>query len=89
MSEIDTGGLVYGNPFSQNLDGEPSKFDGITRRDWLAGLAMQGIAANPTWTAKLVELADQGGWEDKPDMQKFLVENAYDLADNLIAQGNK
>ena len=40
MSKIDDGGRVY--PHSINVVNP-----GISRRDWLAGLAMQGILSNP------------------------------------------
>jgi len=37
----DDGGLLY-------PDGRDTTQPGISRRDWLAGLAMQGAMANPT-----------------------------------------
>lgn len=58
-NEIDEGGYVYPETRNENVafwfegsEKPPDNFQyvrypGITRRDWLAGLAMQGILSNP------------------------------------------
>ncbi len=71
-----SGGSVY--PFPS----EWSKFDGrskhgITRRDGLAGLAMQGIAS--TWLSSGERWLKPSG----------VAEASYSLADALIAEGRK
>ena len=67
----DNGGFVY--PIR---DGEV----GITRRDWLAGLAMQAIITNyEDWYVDWPE--EKGG----PDVAS----ESYRMADLLIAEGKK
>jgi len=46
---------------------------GISRRDWLAGLAMQGIIANHTMNSSA----------------QILVAEAYGIADLMIEEGKK
>jgi hypothetical protein len=70
---IDTGGFVY--PIvHRDGDGNEHAELGITRRDWLAGLAMQGIIA--------------GTHADKESMHPTtaleIARGAYHLADLLI-----
>lgn len=65
----DNGGHVYAYPDSAY---NPRQ-NGITRRDWAAGLAMQGILSNPSITLD----------------SNACVHDAYILADLLIAEGNK
>ena len=58
MKTIDSGGQVYPYEQSMNPDGKWNQTTepGISRRDWLAGLAMQGLLAGwvefPVWLDK-------------------------------------
>ena len=54
---------------------------GICRRDWLAGLAMQGMAAGPYWCENFTA--------DKPEFLSAVAVAAYAMADALIAEGKK
>jgi len=63
----DVGGYFYPNQLDKNKDWS----DGITRRDWLAGLAMQGLLANSACEFNPKDLADF----------------AYKNADAMIAEG--
>ena len=73
-TKIDDGGYVYptvhGETWAHNK--------GITLRNWLAGMAMQGIVMNPDWTMDALE-----------DACKLVADNAYKYADAIIAQGRK
>ena len=64
-----TGGYVYA------FEGETNISWGITRRDWLAGLAMQGLCSG-----------DAMALEHHIPGQAC---RAYELADAMIAEGNK
>ncbi len=63
--EQKDGGEVYPN----------GSWGGITRRDWLAGLAMQGMQSNVEGYANLTN--------------ENAAELAYKLADAMIAESNK
>lgn len=76
----DEGGPVYPGPkviYRQLKDSlmEDTKghHEGITRRDWLAGLAMQGLIVNTV----------------KGYGAKVLARDAYKAADAMIAEGRK
>ena len=64
------GGYFYPNKRDKGSEWS----DGITRRDWLAGLAMQSMLSNPI----------SAGWEDKR-----ITVNSYSLADAMIKEGAK
>lgn len=73
----NTGGLVFPRPLSvsqgvagnqQILAGEQ---DGITLRDWFAGLALQGICASGPGSQ----------WSNE-----MLAQEAYQLADTMLVQ---
>lgn len=77
MSENkDMGGRIY--PSVGEFPQHPSKIErlGITRRDWLAGLAMQGELASQSPSSE---------WH-KPNK---LVKRVYMFADAMIAESNK
>ena len=66
---IDDGGPAFPVFWNQNTPGELCALPGVTRRQWLAGLAMQGLLANPeTWKIGEVSFQDQ----------------AYHIADAMI-----
>lgn len=67
----DDGGWVHPNGM------ELPEGLGITRRDYYAGLAMQGILSNPTYVAHHAANTT------------FQVDMCYKIADALIAEGNK
>lgn len=71
MSNNDIGGYVY--PVA--TDSEVYEY-GISRRDWLAGLAMQGI---------VMRVSDIINFDD----QVFISKEAYKFADAMIAESNK
>ena len=52
-----------------------------TRRDWLAGLAMQGMAAGPYWCENFTA--------DKPEFLSAVAVAAYAMADAIISEGKK
>ena len=79
MSEINQGGFVYPRESHENMYGHKvAGQQGISRRDWLAGLAMQGMLANcPEDTIEAT--------------QAFLAipSLAYRMADAMIAESQK
>lgn len=76
MKKFDDGGHVYAVATDGMGEWAPIYQEGITQRDWLAGLAMQGILANSAECC--VNLTP-----------KQLAHLSYDLADTLITQGKK
>jgi len=76
-----SGGYVYARTESIDYEGYP----GITRRDWLAGLAMQGMLANPNIISHSMfmdivnDVSGSGGVKIA----------AYVIADVMIAESNK
>ena len=76
MSEIDSGGFVF--PVTEDA----AMFPGITKRDWFAGMALQGILSNPTTvTSKLFKTTD--GFMNS----EMIAECAYEQADSMIRAG--
>ncbi len=73
--EKDEGGNIY----PQHTGCITTDMKGITRRDWLAGLAMQGMMAN----------IDDKGASDMAKEFKAIPNLAYTMADNMIAESNK
>jgi len=70
MSEIDQGGFVYPHSITEEFD------SGITRRDWLAGLAMQGLIASCGENQKYAPAGE-------------IAHASYLYADAMIAEGKK
>ena len=71
----DDGGQVH--PFIEFRTDRPSEvIVGISRRDWLAGLAMQGYLASP-----------DGKFSNREKIP--VAQRAYEQADAMIEQGNK
>jgi hypothetical protein len=91
MSEKNDGGPVHSRVSFKNQYGHPVPgHKGITRRDWLAGLAMQGILGESGRQEKIrseVRLANDSGLDTT--MAKATASLAYELADAMIAEGDK
>ena len=64
------GGYVYAGSNTSMLQ------KGMTRRNWLAGLAMQGILSSPE---------GKFSWRESTS----IVQRAYGIADEMIAEGEK
>lgn len=78
MSKNDGGQMCPGFPSTE--DGRGILSEGITRRDWLAGLAMQALVGTLTaWV---------NHWQYDPPSAKDVAKTAYKFADALIAEGN-
>jgi len=79
MSEKDDGGPVYPifnqEGFTTHL-GNGESAEGISRRDWLAGLAMQGLLSSED-----IDL-NSTSYED-------VALDSYRIADAMIAEGKK
>jgi len=81
MSEKNDGGFVY-----PQIDGDTwTHEEGITRRDWLAGLAMQGMLSEDGWLNAITDVCVTTG----RNSDSVLAEFAYDKADAMIAEGEK
>ena len=72
----DDGGQVYPIP-----DTLKCNLRGISRRDWLAGLAMQGMLSNSALLPALTDDIFKG--------KEALTISAYTWADAMIADGTK
>jgi len=59
-------------------------YPGLTRRDWLAGLAMQAVISDHEAMKKLYE--KYGGAEETA---KYVAKFSYHQADAIIAESNK
>jgi len=72
---IDKGGSA----FPPYVDGSGDIWEGMTRRDWLAGLAMQGLCCNRIEIQRSLDRSDS----------KFnsIAKLAYKIADDMIAEG--
>lgn len=84
MTTKNDGGQVYPLIGDANTAGFVKL--GITRRDWLAGLAMQGLCANPGGP---FQANASCGWS----LVNCSIENvaavAYAIADAMIAEGSR
>jgi hypothetical protein len=64
-------------------DGRLKVGAGLTKREWFAGMAMQGILASPTpWTADFEASTPMTSWQD-------VASGSVQMADALIAALNK
>lgn len=78
-TKMDSGGYVF--PLAVPDSDAPGGYrvdSGITRRDWLAGMAMQGIAT----------ASAQGGDSMHPTTALEVARSAYHVADIMIRIGN-
>jgi hypothetical protein len=89
------GGYVFPVKFKEillsNQQGEPEElnFPGMTRRDWLAGLAMQSILGNYQYVYELrkkIETKTKNIENVDAILQKLISKLSYNYADKLIAQ---
>jgi len=75
MSGRDTGGPAFPRPSSKNDDIYVESQQGMSLRDWFAGMALQGLIACPTV---------------RPSMKNEEYANiSYGLADAMIAEREK
>ncbi len=82
QKQKDDGGFVY--PSHEHI-GEKN-IAGITRRDWLAGLAMQGLLSNHEAISALKRMVEES---KQSALGKELASLSYQLADAMIAGSNK
>lgn len=61
------------------------RFENISRRDWLAGLAMQGMLSND----RIMNWKDIHNFISKEKKLPSLSDAAYNLADAMIEESNK
>lgn len=78
---IDDGGQVY--PIQSNYPNERER--GITRRDWLAGLAMGGMLANAVSCQEQSDISAIDG----RNVCEIMSHIAYNMGDAMIAEGRK
>ena len=77
MSQFNSGGPFHPQP-------DIGEYEGITRRDWLAGMAMQGVLSNASYVDGLNKTCEVGTIK----MSELLADVAYDYADAMIAEGD-
>ena len=71
MSEIDSGGAAFPTDGESQVATHLWHFSGLTKREWFAGMALQGMLANPS-----INIA-------KSD----LCNGAFNFADKMIRAG--
>ena len=84
---IKDGGYVF--PFQPwDFRGFPSEnvVPGVCRRDWLAGLAMQGIVSSISSEVEYQRLRALAG---SMSVSQWIAKDAYKQADAMIAEGDK
>lgn len=82
---MDDGGFVYPASSSWSPQGDFEYSEGITRRDWLAGLAMQAIFGG----VGAQQVADRDERYDETNWAEVVAKNSYEMADAMIAEGGK
>ena len=86
MTTPNDGGPAFPRPIgSTNAGISETGYPGMSRRDWLAGLAMQGFVSDPQNLIGIRDTAEQAGIE-APAMMAL---TSYKLADAMIAEGDK
>lgn len=82
----DDGGPAFPRPAS--VDGHHEDCleaqEGMSRRDWLAGLAMQAILSNPEVDKILKEVVKEGD-----DVKEMISKHSYKMADTMVKEGNR
>ena len=93
MSEIDEGGFLTKGSRIETIKEHPFEIEifhpGITRRDWLAGLAMQGLLSNPFIMERVYKQLEENTHESAADVWKIsgqVHKSSYHHADKMIAQ---
>lgn len=90
---IPTGDYLYPPRFEAAPGGGMIKLTGITRRDWLAGLAMQAIISNNELLEKHEIMALEMANNDRTLAQTLVMDNiskaSHAQADAMIAEGLK
>jgi len=76
---ISSGGYVFPRQLDDGLPKGMGMNPGITRRDWLAGLAMGGLVASPS----------SAGDSMHPKTALEIARSAYHLADLMIRLSNE
>ncbi len=82
MSERDGGFVGVSKWDSADRVGDSR---GITRRDWLAGLAMQSIFGG----VGAQQVADRDDRYNETNWAEVVAKNSYEMADAMIAEGRK
>lgn len=97
MTNKDDGGLVYPKTtYTSRLDPKlnlnvfvpDGQRPGLTRRDWLAGLAMQGMVANGT-NIKVDIKPDESTEEAAARANKLIARICYTFADAMISESRR
>ena len=71
MSEIESGGPAFPTDGESQVATHLWHFSGLTKREWFAGMALQGLLANPSTILK----------------QADIPELSFEYADAMIRQG--
>ena len=71
MSEIDSGGAAFPTDGESQVATHLWHFSGLTKREWFAGMALQGLLANPSTILK----------------QADIPELSFEYADSMIRAG--
>lgn len=81
MSEQNDGGPAFPGTYG-GQHGLPVWTEGLTKREWFAGMALQGILSNPTTaTSKVFKTID--GFMNS----EMIADCAYEQADAMIKAG--
>ena len=84
MSEIDSGGMAFPvTPTDRSGQIGPTEY-GLTKREWYAGMALQGYLSNPTSFGPPVPEADKYNPRLVADVSANF---AYMLADAMLRAG--
>ena len=90
MTQPNDGGPAFPRPFSHDPNwGDYGKDyyeqNGMSRRDWLAGVAMQGFVSHPENLVAIRLSAEQAGITAPAMMAR----TAYGMADAMIAESGR
>ena len=83
MTQPNDGGPAF--PCDMQFPTYSTKSEGMSRRDWLAGLVMQGFVSHPENLVAIRLSAEQSGIS-APAM---MAQTAYGMADAMIAESNR